>query len=200
MTGCAPPPPGWKTSTRRGERCCARIWTPRRAAASCSKGSRCPGQGLDPTEPVMYLSWTGDGPVMDLPYTCAGDAPDHEAAMPACGRCEPGARSADVDLAMESGAFHSVAPRYRPDQDRGAGSGHLNCHGTRQLDQCARRLRSPLLCSILLSELVSRDAGTCRELPFCAVARIRGGRRIPRAPGPYRTSERTWSEHRCGQV
>jgi hypothetical protein len=73
----------------------------------------------------MYLSWTGDGPVMDLSYTCAGDVPDHEAAMPAGGRCEPDARSADVDLAMESGAFHSVAPRYRPDQDRGAGSGHL---------------------------------------------------------------------------
>ena len=65
-----------------GERRCARTWTPQRAAASCSKGSRVHGQGLDPAEPVMYLSWTGDGPVMYLPYTCAGDAPDHEAAMP----------------------------------------------------------------------------------------------------------------------
>ena len=24
-------------------------------------------------------------------YTCAGDAPDREAAIPACGRCEKGA-------------------------------------------------------------------------------------------------------------
>ncbi len=67
-------------------------------------------------------SCTCRGLAMDLSYTCAGDVPDHEAAMPACGRCEPGARSADVDLAMESGAFHSVAPRYRPDQDRGVDS------------------------------------------------------------------------------
>ena len=40
-----------------------------------------PGQGLDPAEPVIYLSWTGDGPVMYLPYTCAGDALDHEDAV-----------------------------------------------------------------------------------------------------------------------
>jgi len=77
--------------------------SPRRHAA---RVPGVPGQGLDPAEPVMYLSWTGDGPVIYLPYTCAGDAPDHEAAMPACGRCEPGAQSADIDLAKESGAFH----------------------------------------------------------------------------------------------
>jgi len=65
-----------------GERRCARIWTPLRYTAWVPG---VPGQGLDPAEPVMYLSWTGDGPVMYLPYTCAGDAPDHEAAMPACG-------------------------------------------------------------------------------------------------------------------
>jgi hypothetical protein len=28
----------------------------------------------------MYLSWTGDGPVVYLSYTCAGGAPDHETA------------------------------------------------------------------------------------------------------------------------
>ena len=66
-----------------------------------------PGQGLDPADPVTYPSWTGDGPVMYQPYTCAGDVPDREAAMPACGRYEKGARSADVDLAKESGAFHA---------------------------------------------------------------------------------------------
>ena len=50
-----------------------------------------PSQRLDPAEPVTYLSWTGDGPVMYKSYTCAGDAPDREAAIPACGRCEEGA-------------------------------------------------------------------------------------------------------------
>ncbi len=90
-------------SGRRGQ--------PRRQAA---RVPGVPGPGLDPAEPVMYLSWTGDGPVIYLPYTCAGDAPDHEAAMPACGRCERGARSTDVDLAKESGAFHGAVPRYRP--------------------------------------------------------------------------------------
>ena len=59
-------------SGRRGE--------PRRHAAMVPG---VPGQGLDPAEPVMYQSWTGDGPVMYLPYTCAGDALDPEAAMPA---------------------------------------------------------------------------------------------------------------------
>jgi hypothetical protein len=84
-----------------------------------------------PAEPVMYP-----------PYTCAGDAPDHEAAMPACGRCEQGARSADVDLAKESGAFHRRRfPRYRLGQD--------HCHREpRQLDRCARRLR--VCCSEVL--------------------------------------------------
>jgi len=103
-------------SGRRGE--------PRRHAA---KVPGVPGQGLDRAEPVMYLSWTGDGPVMYLSYTCAGDVPDHQAAVPARGRCEPCARSADVDLAEESGASIGVVPRYRPGQDRAAGSGHPSC-------------------------------------------------------------------------
>ena len=37
-----------------------------------------PGRGLDPAEPVMYLSWADHVPVMYLSCTCAGDAPDHE--------------------------------------------------------------------------------------------------------------------------
>ena len=45
-----------------------------------------PGQGLDPAEPVMYLSWTGDGPVMYLPYTCAGPL------------CRAGSRGCDARL------------------------------------------------------------------------------------------------------
>jgi len=62
-------------------------------------GSGVPCQGLDLVKPVMYLSWTGDAPVVHPPYTCAGNAPDHEAARSACGGCERGARAAVVDLA-----------------------------------------------------------------------------------------------------
>jgi hypothetical protein len=62
------------------------------------------------------------------------------------------------------------------------------------------RIKSPLLGSILLPELVPGDDGTCRHLPFCAVARIRGGLRVLRTAGLYRDIQRTWSEHRCGQV
>jgi hypothetical protein len=58
-----------------------------------------PSQGLDLVEPVTYLSWTGDVPVMHPLYTCAGNAPDHEAARSACGGCKRGARTAEVDLA-----------------------------------------------------------------------------------------------------
>jgi len=36
----------------------------------------------------MYLQWNAEVPVMYPPYTCAGDAPDHEAAMSARGYCE----------------------------------------------------------------------------------------------------------------
>ena len=65
------------------------------------------------------------------------------------------------------------------------------------------RIKSPLLSSILLPELVPSDDETCRYLPFCAGARIRGGLRIPRAAGLYRdiranmerTSLRTGLDH-----
>jgi hypothetical protein len=70
-----------------------------RAAASFRKGPDVPSQGLDLVGPVMYLSWTDDVPVVYPPYTCAGNAPDHEAARSACGCCERGARAAEVDLA-----------------------------------------------------------------------------------------------------
>jgi hypothetical protein len=33
---------------------------------------------------------------------------------------------------------------------------------------------------------VPRDTGTCRDLPFCVVACIRGTQWIPRAAGMYR--------------
>lgn len=42
-----------------------------RAASACRKGSRCPLSGLDLVEPVMYLSWTDDVPIVYPPYTCA---------------------------------------------------------------------------------------------------------------------------------
>ena len=36
-----------------------------------SQGFPVSPQGLDLVEPVMYLSWTGDVPVVYPPYTCA---------------------------------------------------------------------------------------------------------------------------------
>jgi hypothetical protein len=38
------------------------------------RGAGVPGQGPDPATPAMYLSSAGGGPVMCLPYACAGDA------------------------------------------------------------------------------------------------------------------------------
>jgi Diol dehydratase reactivase ATPase-like domain len=48
------------------------------------------------------------------------------------------------------------------------------------------RIKSPLLSSIILLELLSNNASMCRELPFCPVARIRALLRIPSGAGPYR--------------
>ena len=48
------------------------------------------------------------------------------------------------------------------------------------------RIKSPLLCSFILLEVLSSNASTCRELPFCPVARIRAALRIPGCAGPYR--------------
>jgi hypothetical protein len=62
------------------------------------------------------------------------------------------------------------------------------------------QIKSPLLGSIFLPDLVSIADDTYRRLPFRAVARIRGGPRIPRAAGCTGTSEQTWSKHRCEQV
>jgi hypothetical protein len=56
-----------------------------------------PPLGVDPVEPVVYLSWTDDAPVMYPPYTCADDAPVHEATMPVCGCCERDSWSADAE-------------------------------------------------------------------------------------------------------
>src|ERR1035441_440701 len=48
------------------------------------------------------------------------------------------------------------------------------------------QIKSPLLSSFILLELLSNNASTCRELPFCPIARIRGALRIPGGAGPYR--------------
>lgn len=42
--------------------------------------------------------------------------------------------------------------------------------GTRTLNL---RIKSQLLCSLLLSELLSNNANTCQDLPFRPTARIR---------------------------
>ena len=76
--GC-PSPPGWETGMA--------VWRAAlRARTSCSGVPGVPGvpgQGLNPVEPDMYLSWTGGVPVIYPPYTCGGDSPDHEPAVPA---------------------------------------------------------------------------------------------------------------------
>jgi hypothetical protein len=48
------------------------------------------------------------------------------------------------------------------------------------------RIKSPLLSSILLLELLSNNASTCRELSLCPVAGIRCALRVPDAAGAYR--------------
>jgi hypothetical protein len=60
----APPAVGWNTGARcRGERHCAGLDSAR-AASTCRKGFGVPSQGLDVVEPVMYLSWTDDVPIV----------------------------------------------------------------------------------------------------------------------------------------
>ena len=48
------------------------------------------------------------------------------------------------------------------------------------------RIKSPLLCSLILLELLSNNASTCQELPLCPIARIRAALRIPSSAGAYR--------------
>lgn len=48
------------------------------------------------------------------------------------------------------------------------------------------RIKSPLLCSFILSALLSNYIGKYRGLPFCTVARLRGVLRIPPDAGAYR--------------
>ena len=77
------------------------------AAAECA-----PPLGLDPAEPVAYLSWTGDAPVvMYPPYSCAGDRPEHEAEVPACGCSERDSRPAAVEPSNRTGCTRRLRVR-----------------------------------------------------------------------------------------
>ncbi len=86
-----------------------------------------------------------------------------------------------------------------PEPDRGSGSfrcpetGHGAPPGTRTPNP---RIKSPLLHSFILVEMLSFNAGTCRELSFCPVADIRDWLGIPDAAGVYRgiraKMEQTW--------
>src|SRR5712691_3825412 len=81
VTDCESPAAGWKTGTVAWRATLRASLDAARATASCRKGvPGVPSQGLDLAESVVYLSWTGDVPVVYPPYTCAGNAPDHEAA------------------------------------------------------------------------------------------------------------------------
>lgn len=48
------------------------------------------------------------------------------------------------------------------------------------------QIKSPLICSFISLELLSSNASTCRELPFCPVACIRAALWIPNGAGAYR--------------
>ena len=60
-----------------------------------------------------------------------------------------------------------------------------------------QRIKSPLLCSFILLELLSNNASTCQELPFRPVAGIRGALRIPDAAGAYRGIRATMEQPRA---
>jgi hypothetical protein len=89
--------------------------------------------------------------------------------------------------------------------DRGAGSGHLIAMGNPATGPMFPQIKSPLLHSIHLFELMSNNASMCRELPFVLSPGIRRALRIPDAAGAYRgiranmeqTSMRTGLDHRA---
>jgi len=151
-----------------------------------------PSQGLDPAEPITYLSWTGDGPVMYQSYTCAGDAPDREAAIPRVAAVRKAPGSADVDLAKESGAFHR----------RGSADGWARtiAIGSPATGPMCPQIKSPLFGSILLSELLSSDDGTCASCRSARLPVSAAGCGYRVLPGRTGTSEQTWSKHRNRKV
>jgi hypothetical protein len=101
-----------------------------------------------------------------------------------CGECDP---------SLPLGAGGAEAGDEVPELNRAV---------LRRLDQ---RSQNSLLCSFILLELLSCSVSTCRELPFCPVARFRTALRVPGCAGPYRgiranmeqTSICTWSRPLC---
>ena len=57
------------------------------------------------------------------------------------------------------------------------------------------QIKSPLICSFILLDLLSRNASTCRELSFCPVARIRAALWIPSGAGAYRDVRANMEQH-----
>ena len=55
----------------RGERHCARVWTLHERRHHVARVPAVSSPGLDLVEPVIYLSWTDDVPIVYPPYTCA---------------------------------------------------------------------------------------------------------------------------------
>ena len=200
VTGACRPPPGWKTGTAPWRA------TLRPDLGAAASGGVTPqgfpvslGQGLDPAEPVMYLSWTGDVPVVYPPYTCAGDMPGSPRPRSPLvllrARCQADWRRSGV---KNRGTFHLQRPCYWPILDRGAGKKSVGCRREpRQLDRCARGLR--VRCAgILFPYSTSMFTLVCwqdtRNSPRLSTV---CGRPISRRTG---TSEQTWSKRGIRKV
>jgi hypothetical protein len=109
--------------------------------------------------------------------------------MPACGRCEQGARLADVDLAKESGAFQGDVPRYRLDQD--------HCHKEPATGPMCPQIKSPLLRNSTLPIYQHVSLARWQDTRNPPRRSTVCGRLIPRSAG---TSEQTRSKHGCRMV
>lgn len=117
-----------------------------------------PSQRLDPAEPVT----TCRGLVMDLSCTSRTRAPVTRRIArlrsPRVAAVRKAPRSADVDLAKESGAFHR----------RGSADGWARtiAIGSPATGPMCPQIKSPLLSSILLFRLVSYGIVQYRDVPF----------------------------------
>lgn len=208
LAKCPSLPLGWKTGA-------AALQERRRRAA---RAPNVPGQGLDPAEPVMYLPWTGDRPVMYPPYTCAGDTPGSPGREVRLCRCERGARPTGAKSGVKNrGRFHLQRPRYGPTLDRGAGKSHLVAGGNPATGPMRPQIKSPLLrvfdntswCRVMLlpagpcgnpRDPLPPGTGRCRAVPRhpskhganMETARSRPIRRKP-SPLPGRALPAVWS-------
>jgi hypothetical protein len=89
----------------------------------------------------MYVLWTGDGPVMYPPYTCAGDMPGSPGREVRLGRCERGARPTGANPARRIGrrSICNVRATGRPWTEAQVKSQLVADGNPRQLDRSARR-------------------------------------------------------------